>query len=137
MFHPWRTLRDLTDWLVVWRQPTSGARAECHWPSRTITIDPLLLQAERRSVLAHELEHVGRGSSPSWATAREEEVVNESAARRLIDLPALGEALAWAHDVSEIADELWVDQPTVLARLRHLAPAERDYLARRLDDPSS
>ena len=44
----------------------------------------------------------------------------------------LGEALAWSLDPHEVADELWVDVPTVEARLRHLHPSEVHYLRRRL-----
>lgn len=132
MFHPWRLLRDLTTWTMLWEVPSSGARAEIHWPSQTITMHPRLLQAERRSVLAHELEHVARGPFPGWAREREEETVNAAAARKLIDIRRLGEALAWSTDAHEVADELWVDVPTIEARLRHLHPAERHYLRRRL-----
>ena len=48
MFHPWRTFRSMAAWSLVWQAPASGARAECHWPSQTITIRPDLLQAEPR-----------------------------------------------------------------------------------------
>lgn len=103
-----------------------------HWPTQTITIDPGRLQAERCSVLAHELEHINRGPFPRWATAREEAAVNAAAARALIPLSALGEALAWLADRHEVADELWVDVPTLEARLANLHPAEASYLHRRL-----
>lgn len=54
------------------------------------------------------------------------------AARRLIGLRQLGEALAWSSDLDEVAEELWVDVATVEARLAHLHPSERHYLRRRL-----
>ncbi len=134
MHHPWRQLGELLDWSLVWAPLQPGRRGSCHWPTKTLTIAPGLLQAERRSVLAHELEHVARGPAPLWATALEEEAVNAAAARRLIEIRALGEALAWAHDLHEAAEELWVDVPTLEARLRHLHPSERHYLRRRLAD---
>lgn len=132
MYHPWRHLRSLAAWTVRWASPLSGSRGECHWATKTITLDPRLLQAERRSVLAHELEHVDRGPMPGWARSREEEAVNALAARKLIEIRELGEALAWSLDPHEVADELWVDVPTVEARLRHLHPSEVHYLRRRL-----
>ena len=132
MFHPWRLLRPLTAWTLLFRPLPGGRRAELHWPTRTITLSPALLQAERRCALTHELEHIRRGPFPKWATGREEEAVNAAAARRLIDVRALGEALAWSSDPYEVADELWVDVPTLQARLRHLHPSERHYLTRRL-----
>lgn len=132
LFHPWRAFGGKKSWTLHWRVPPSGARAECHWPTQTIIMRPDLLQAERRSVLAHELEHIERGPFPGWAREREEEAVNAAAARRLIGIRALGEALAWSLDPHEVADELWVDVPTLQARLRHLHPSERHYLRRRL-----
>lgn len=133
MYHPWRQLRSLSAWTLLWSPPRSGARGECHWPTQTITLDPRLLQAERRSVLAHELEHVDRGPMPGWAREREEEAVNALAARKLIGIRELGEALAWSLDPHEVAEELWVDVPTLQARLRHLHPAERHHLEHRLN----
>ncbi len=109
-----------------------GIRAECHWPKRLILMDRRLLQAERRSALAHELEHVRRGPYPRHAHAREEAAINATASRKLIDIHELGEALAWAHNLPEAAEELWVDLPTLQARLEHLHPSERHYLRRRL-----
>ena len=104
------------------------------WRSKTITLDRGLLQAERRSTLAHELEHVRRGPVPEWHWAREEAIVEREAARRMIDIRDLGEALAWSHDLHEAADELWVDVELLRARLDSLHPSERHYLKRRLDD---
>lgn len=133
VFHPWHALRALTSWTLLWSAPASGARAEVHWPSRTITMDPLLLQAERRSALTHELGHIERGPFPCWATDREERAVDATAARRLIDIRALGDALVWSQDPHEVAEELWVDVPTLEARIAHLHPSERHYLRRRLE----
>lgn len=98
-------------------------------------MDPQLLQAERRSALTHELVHIDRGRFPAWATGREERHVDAAAARYLIDIRDLGEALAWSSDPHEVADELWVDVPTLEARLGHLHPSERHYLRRRLAHP--
>lgn len=139
MTHPWRILRDLTDWLLVWATPAKG-RAQIIWASRTIIMSPALLQAERRSALAHELEHMERGPFPRHLTAREEEACSAGAARKLISVRDLGEALAWSRDPAEVAEELWVDIHTVEARMRHLHPSEVHYLRRRLahleEDPS-
>jgi hypothetical protein len=71
----------------------------------------------------------------AWSEALFERRVSDIACRRLIGIRDLGEALAWAHDVDEAADELWVDVDTLRARLDHLHPAERAYLRRRLADP--
>jgi gp43 len=51
---------------------------------------------EERCTLTHKLVHAEHGPFPRWLTAREEAAVNAEAARRLILLDALGEALAWS-----------------------------------------
>ena len=71
-------------------------RGMCRWNRRTILLDIRLSRAEERCTLTHELVHAELGPFPRWLTAREEAAVNAEAARRLIPLDALGEALAWS-----------------------------------------
>lgn len=108
------------------------ARGMCRWNRRTILLDIKLSRIEERCTLAHELVHAERGPFPRWATAREEAAVNAEAARRLIPLDALGEALAWSLHPTVAAEELDVDPPTLEALLRNLAAAEVEALRRRL-----
>lgn len=127
MPHPWRRLRALTDWTLHWAHLEPGVWGLTDHHARTITLDRRLTQVERRCTLAHELEHV--------AGHHDETVCDRNAARSLLpDVRRVGEALAWAHSLEEAADELWVDEPTLRARLEHLHPAERHYLRRRLAD---
>lgn len=138
MYHPWRALRHLGDeWTLVWA-PLAGVvdkLGRTNWHDRTITLDPDQDQAQRRSTLAHELVHVERGPIGNvHYRPREERLVDAVAARRLIGIRDLGEALAWAHNLAEAADELWVDESMLRARLEHLHPAERHYLRRRLQE---
>ena len=109
--------------------PTRGM---CRWNRRTILLDIKLSRIEERCTLTHELVHAERGPFPCWATAREEAAVNAEAARRLIPLDALGEALAWSLHPTVAAEELDVDPPTLEALLRNLAEAELEALHRRL-----
>ncbi len=132
MHHPWRRLRELVDWTLHFAHLPEGILGRTDYDHRTVTIAHGLTQAERRSTIAHELEHIHRGPVPEHYWPREELQVDNNAARQLIDIRDLGEALAWAHDEHEAADELWVDVPTLRARLRHLHPSERHYLRRRL-----
>ena len=84
-----------------------------------------MTQAERRCTIAHEAEHM--------AGERREVSADRNAARLLLpDIHEVGEALAWAHSLHEAADELWVDEATLRARLDALHPSERHYLNRRL-----
>lgn len=107
-------------------------RGMCRWNRRTILLDIRLSRVEERCTLAHELVHAERGPFPRWATAREEAAVDAEAARRLIPLDALGEALAWSLHPTVAAEELDVDPPTLEALLRNLAAAEVEALRRRL-----
>lgn len=134
MYHPWRHLRTLTRWDLVWATLPVAVLGLVDFRRRRIILEPRQLQAERRSTIAHELVHVERGPAPAggWWQAREERTVDRVAARRLISLDALAEALAWSSDPHEVAEELWVDVPTLEARLAHLHPAERHALRRRL-----
>jgi len=135
MDNPWGRLRALTDWLLGWAHLPGDVVGLTHHDARVIVLDRRLTQAERRSTLAHELEHVRRGPVPTDTVlaAREEEACERAAARGLIDIVHLGEALAWSHSLDEAAEELWVDRGTLEARLRGLHPAERHHLRRRLE----
>lgn len=133
--HPWRYLRGMSDWTLHWSR-LDGRRGECDWAARTITLDPRLLQPERRCALTHELVHAHRqvAHHDPVLQAREESLVEQLVARALIPLDRLLDALRWAHNLRELADELWVDEATATTRLQHLHPAERHYLTRRLTD---
>lgn len=131
-WHPWRVLRDEYPDVEVWHtdqlpQPllglTDGATV---WLRRAAT------QAEHRCTLTHEIIHLERGHRGCQPPAIEAAVERE-AARRLIPLHALGEALAWATCEIEAADELWVDVPTLRTRLASLIDAERRWLDQRLE----
>jgi hypothetical protein len=132
MYHPWRSLRDhFADWNLRWA-PMHDRVGLTTYATKTITLHPDLDQAQRRSTLAHELEHVRRGPCAEHLWPREEVIVEAIAARKLVGIRELGEALAWARDFDEAAQELWVDRSIIDARLAHLHPSERHYLRRRL-----
>lgn len=129
--HPWRRLRDLAHVTLTWHD--GGPMGLTHFASATISLRRGLSWAERRCTVAHELLHVERGPVPMTLAGMEEERVRRETARMMLpDVRAMGEALAWAHDEHEAADELGVDVPVLRYRLRHLHPAERGYLAGRL-----
>ena len=95
-----------------------------------------LTQVERRCTLTHELEHVHRGHIPRDPVllAREEDLVEQLSARRLVSLRELIDALLWSDHESEVADELWVDGPTLRARIAGLAADERAAIEERLHE---
>lgn len=134
--HPWRHFRDsLPQWGLVWADLPEGVAGVTDWERLTITLDRRLTQAERRSTICHEALHAHRGPIPDdpVIVAREELAIERLAARKLIGLEALGEALAWSRFAPVVADVLWVDEQLLDARLDHLHPSERAYLHRRLD----
>ena len=133
---PWRDLTSREDVAFgVTRLPWGRGwwiRAE-----RAIVLDDRLTQAERRSVLAHELVHAELDDENCAAHApriarRRERQADRVAARRLIPLEQLAEALLWATDEHELADELSVAVDTVRTRLDDLGSVEVAYIESRL-----
>ncbi|WP_230592417.1 hypothetical protein [Rhodococcoides fascians] len=61
---------------------------------------------------------------------REEETVERISAERLIELDALIDVIAWNRNRidDEAAEELWVDLPTLLTRVRNLTDGERAFI---------
>ena len=132
-YHPWRQLRrhhDVTVEVHADLPPgidgfTDGARI---WLRRGLT------QAQRRSVLAHELVHVERGTEN--VDDREERLVDSIAARRLVSLLDLHDALRWTQGRvdGETADWCWVDLRTIEARVADLTDDERALLDQLRDE---
>lgn len=91
-----------------------------------------MTQAERRSALAHEISHLVSGPAIVGYVEQDERLVTARAARWLIPMDCLVEAMLWANDDYELADELWVDVFTVRARLASLTAAESAELERRM-----
>ena len=103
-----------------------------------IMIDRHQLQVERRCTVAHELVHDERRVYPVNPTlrAREETLVERTAARRLIELGDLIDALrsCSSRHSADVADSLWVDQPMLHARMSALDPIEVAELEHHLED---
>lgn len=130
VYHPWRALRALNDQVtVVWQNLDAGILGLTDGEA-TIWMDPRQRQAKRRCTMAHELAHIELGHR-GGCSVRDDAAADQLAARRLIPLECLADALAWTDAPDEIADELWVDRATLEVRLAHLHPSERAYLSRR------
>lgn len=124
--HPWRRLRELAHITLRWHD--GGPRGQCKHSTQEISIRRDLSQAERRSALAHELEHLARGPAIVGHVARDEADVTDRTARYLIPFGSLVDALLWANDDHELAEALWVDVYTVRARLAGLTATETALL---------
>ena len=112
-WNPWRALRDLGDIVLVRDVPLAGPRGlAIVFPDGepVVALDPALSRVERRSVLAHELVHLERGLLPAGApehvVAREERLVDDETARRLVPADELRAVAASLLDVAE-AVEAW------------------------------
>jgi rubredoxin len=88
------------------------------WQGRTAARD--MHQDERRSSLSHELVHDERRIYPTDPVlrAKEEIAVERIAARRLIELGRLVDLLCWTRHADEVAEELWVDMPMLVALIQ-------------------
>lgn len=132
MYNPWGELAARPHLQLRWAD--AAHRGCIDFATSTITLARGMLRAERRSVLTHELVHDERGPTQIWTVPREEALVRRVSARRLIDIYDLADALRWAHDEHEAAEELDVDVATLRARLTSLHPSERGLLVRALGE---
>lgn len=124
-FHPWRVLRawpEVELHLVDLPEGILGAT-----DGERIWLDRRQRQAQRRSTLTHELEHLERGHAGCQTPAVEADV-EDAAARKLIPLTALAEAIVWANSEVELAQDLWVDLAMVRTRLARLTVDEHAYI---------
>ena len=124
-YHPWRELRGMPHIDVQWVDLPDGYLALSD--EDTIWMERRQRQAQRRSTLAHELEHRRQGHVGCQPPAIEAQV-EEAAARRLIPLAALAEAIVWSMSHEELSLELWVDLGMVHTRLRTLSRDEQAYI---------
>ncbi|HEU5006071.1 MAG TPA: ImmA/IrrE family metallo-endopeptidase [Jatrophihabitantaceae bacterium] len=130
-YDPWRDLAENWPGIEVVREPMPGRLlGELRVP--VIALRAGTSAAQERCTLAHELVHLERGGGCGgpWA-AREEMLVHAEAARRLVTLDALADAIAEIggdHDVGALARLLDVDTETARLRLRLLDAAERARL---------
>jgi hypothetical protein len=139
-YSPWRQLRSLPGLRLDFTDDEAlldEADGRYYHHVKRILMSKGLLQVERRCILAHELAHALRGDLPcgdARLDERQEAAVEQWAARRLIELPALADALRWSDDLDEVADELWVTPDLLQVRLQHLHPSEAGWLRHSLNE---
>ncbi|WP_353107766.1 ImmA/IrrE family metallo-endopeptidase [Gordonia sp. (in: high G+C Gram-positive bacteria)] len=131
LYHPWRATPEHVVIKFVDHLP-NGTRGQTHGDCIEIN-RRVLSSAERRCTLAHELVHHERGGLVPIEPIlehREERLVERTAARRLIALDQLIDVLKWTRHAPEVADELWVDVPMLMAFVETLT--EREHAAIRV-----
>lgn len=135
-YDPWTDLSRRTYLSVEFVDAPTGRRGRIC--GNTIMIDRHQLQNERRSTIAHELVHDERRVYPADPVmrAKEETLVERTAARRLIAMPDLVDALRACSTrlAGELAEHLWVDPPMLKARMSDLGPLEVAELEHHLED---
>ncbi|WP_152364832.1 ImmA/IrrE family metallo-endopeptidase [Microlunatus speluncae] len=136
--HPWRALRSMPGVRIEWSKDDTllqGADAWWYPDHDLILMDARTKQVVKRSALAHELAHRERGdrACEGRPARRQELAADQWAARWLIGIEPLAEALRWTSCEVEAAAELWVTLQLLRVRLAHLQPGERSLLRRRLD----
>lgn len=128
-YDPWAELAAQPDIRLFWRhQKPCGLY---HHDVREIHLRQGLTEAQGRSTLAHELIHAERGDvslSEPALDARQELLVEREAARRLISVQALADAVRWTCHPGEVADVLRVDLLTLQTRFEGLTDEERAVL---------
>lgn len=129
-WNPWAALAERVHLKLRWVE--HGRRGCINFATREIQLRRSMAPEERRCVLSHELVHDERGPVPRWLTAREESAVRLESARRLIGLDDLADALLWSSFITEVAEQLAVDVPTLQARLTGLSEVEREQLTDRM-----
>lgn len=127
MHHPWRRFRE--NWgdvaLTVTPLPSDFHALT---DGRTVWLHTPLLQAERRCAIEHEMIHLEAGDYCAQDDAVERRVEQE-VSRRLIPWEALKRESRWARSEAELAEELWVTEKVLRARVETLRADELMELA--------
>jgi hypothetical protein len=121
----WHVRRHYPD-VVVYEAELPAGYLGCTDADRGIIwLDSRLTSGEQRATLAHEVGHLELGPGAT------ERMVDDWAARRLIGVTDLAAGLRIFGGLPAVAEELWVDERMVRARIAGLSEDERDWLSER------
>lgn len=133
-FDPWAYAGAVyPDWVIRFEDLHGIPEIMC-WRRRVILLEREHDLAKRRCSLTHAIGHIELAHRGSAYDTKEEAAAVRYAAKMLLDLEPLGNLLATSggRPTFDVAHALGVDVETLTARLQHLHPGERGYLARRL-----
>jgi hypothetical protein len=123
--------------ISLWWRELPGTTQALTDGVRNVWFDVRARQVERRCSSRHEQEHILAGHT-GCVSGTQEDRVRFRAAQWLCPNPRhVAEALIGAGgDVHDAADHLWLDVPTMQARLdwRFMHPAERALIDRLVDN---
>jgi Zn-dependent peptidase ImmA (M78 family) len=136
-YSPWGELAARPHLELEWSD--LGARlGEYVHAEQLIRLNPRLRRHQARSILCHELRHADAAdhlTACDRTNLRQEQRADREAARLLVDVRDLGDAIAISGEHhGALASALRVSQHIVRTRLAHLHPSELHYLRRRLAD---
>lgn len=121
-------MRCVVGWSMRTAELPDGVFGVTDWSSKTIIIDLRLTTTQARSTLAHELAHVIGGPG------ERERTVEKRAARYLVDLDTLIDALRWTRQPAELADVLWIDTDMLQTLTDSLDDGGRQILDETIDE---
>lgn len=127
-YNPWRDLRDRYPHIHVELHPIAPANAFWAIDLDIVIVNSALSRAERRFALAHEIAHMDVGDRAvdlCWFSTRQETAADRLAARRLVRVCDLADAVRWCHGPAEVAAELEVPHDVLALRWRWMHPSER------------
>lgn len=120
----------------VWRRRDLRGIPEVLCPQRRVILtDRRLSRVESRCTLAHAVAHLDLGHVAVFdgVVERQEEAdADKLAARRLLHIEDLADAVVEGRPARDLAEALKVTECVLHLRERHMHPAERGYLRRRL-----
>lgn len=136
---PWQHVAEQWPGVIVHRARLQEGRGWWCAAQQVIIVDDRLGRVASRCALSHELGHAELGhrscdgyADAARATLRMERDAEAWAARQMIGVDQLADALAWAHDRAQAAAELDVVQDLLDVRLARLHPTEWHHLRHRL-----
>ena len=135
MYCPWADAESLAPDVVVVEGDIAPARGALARDLGVIILASGMSRVEGRCVLAHELAHVRlghRACGVDWLDGRCEREAVFAAARALISVESLADALVWCVDDREVAEELCVVVAVVTARRECLTPDEIAVIEERI-----
>lgn len=137
-YSPWGELAGIPSLTLEWAVLPGRRLGEYLKQQSLIRLDSRMPRRQARSVLCHELRHHeygDHGLDCAVANAKQEMKADSAAARMLIDVEDLADALSiHGHHRSAVAVELRVSVAMVDVRLDRLHPSERHYLRRRFEE---
>ncbi|WGL50676.1 ImmA/IrrE family metallo-endopeptidase [Nocardioides sp. BP30] len=135
-YSPWAELSERPEIELKWKPLAGSLLGQYVHDLRRIHLDPCMSRRQARSVLCHELRHADTADEQTecaTTTLRQEIRANRIAAKLLVDIEDLGDAMVLHNNhLSAMAVELRVSDAILAVRRDYLTRTEQQYLRRRM-----